>query len=325
MKALLCRSFGPITQLQVEAVDSPPLSADQVRISVKAAGINFPDALVVQGQYQLKPAVPFSPGSEFAGIVSEVGTAVDDFAPGDRVFGLTSFGAYAEEVVTPASRLHRMSEQLTFEEAAVISMAYGSSMHALFDRGRLQRGETLVVLGATGGVGLAAVELGHLAGARVLAVDQGDERLRLATDKGATAVFNTSSGGLREAVDRFTEGQGADVILDTVGGELGENAVRCLAWRGRLLVFGFASGTIPRIQSNLLLLKSADALGVFWGESQRRGTTHDKDNFKKLLTWHTEGKITPHISRRFPLAEGVAALTALVNREIVGKAVITMD
>lgn len=325
MKALLCREFGPVDHLILSEIAPPALQAGEVRVAVKAAGLNFPDGLVVQGTYQLRPTLPFAPGSEFSGIVLETASNVTDFRPGDRVFGLTSFGAFAEEVVVPAARLNRMDDSIGFREAAVLSMAYGAAMYALFDRGELQPGQRVLILGATGGVGLAAVELAALAGAQVLAVDGDDDRLREATAKGAAAVWNYHGGSLREAVAAFTGGQGFDLILDPVGGKLGEEAVRCLGWNGRLLVFGFASGDIPQIATNLLLLKGAQLVGVFWGESQRRGDNNDRANFARLLQWVSQGKVRPHISRAFPLAQGAAAIQALLDRDIMGKAVILMD
>lgn len=324
MRALLCRAFGPVETLELGEVDPPALCPGQVRVRVRAAGLNFPDGLVVQGKYQLRPALPFAPGSEFAGDVIEAASDVEGFSVGDRVFGLTSFGAFAEQVVVPAAKLHAMTPAIDYEEAAILSMGYGAAMYGLFDRGRLKAGESVVILGATGGVGLAAVELAALAGARILAVDGDDARLEAARERGATMLYNYSAGSLKEAVKAFAP-EGADVILDPVGGSLGEDAVRCLGWKGRLLVFGFASGTIPHIATNLLLLKGAEALGVFWGESQRRADNNDGANFAQLLAWRAAGKLRPHIGRRFALRDGARAIAALLNREIVGKAVILID
>lgn len=322
MKALLCEEFGPVESLVLRDVPPPPMAPGHVRVAVKAAGLNFPDGLVVQGKYQLRPPLPFSPGSEFSGVVTEVADDVREFAPGDRVFGLTSFGAFAEQTVVPAARLNRMADGIGFREAAVLAMAYGAAMYALFDRGGLRSGQKLLILGATGGVGLAAVELANLTGARVLAVDGDDGRLREAQAKGADAVWNYHAGSLRDAARDFAGPDGFDLVLDPVGGPLGEEAVRCLGWKGRLLVFGFASGSIPSIATNLLLLKGAEAIGVFWGESQRRADNNDRENFRRLLAWHAEGRLKPHIGRVFPLQEGAAAIQALMRREILGKAVI---
>lgn len=321
MKALLCREFGRIKDLEIEEVPEPVLGRGQVRVEVRAAGLNFPDALVVQGKYQLKPPLPFSPGSEFAGVVVDVAEDVQGFAAGDRVFGLTSFGAFAEQLVVDAERLKRMSEAIGFAEAAVLSMGYGAAIYALFERGRIASGESVMILGATGGAGLAAVELAKLAGARVLAVDGDDERLSHARVRGADAVFNYRSGGLRDAAKGFAE-NGVDLVLDPVGGDLGLEAVRCLGWKGRLLVFGFASGDIQQIPANLILLKGAELIGVFWGESQRRRDNRDDAHFAQILEWHAAGKLRPHIGRRFPFAQGAAALAALARGEITGKAVL---
>lgn len=322
MKALVCREFGPVETLEISEMPEPPLAAGSVRVKVRSAGINFPDGLVVQGKYQLKPALPFSPGSEFSGTVIEAADGVQGFAPGDRVFGLTSFGAFAEQLVVPAERLNHMHSSVSFETAAVLSMAYGAAMYALMERGRLVAGERVMILGATGGVGLAAVELAANAGAHVLAVDGDDLRLKEAEAKGAKAVFNYETGELREAAKDFAGTDGFDLILDPVGGALGETAVRCLAWKGRLLVFGFASGDIPRIATNLLLLKGAEAIGVFWGESQRRNDNRDIENFRLLQDWLVAGKLSPHIGGHFPLEDGATAIQALMDRKIAGKAVI---
>ncbi|SCW81188.1 NADPH2:quinone reductase [Sphingobium faniae] len=322
MKTLLCKTFGPVDNLVLEEVERPPLHAGEVRVAVRAAGLNFPDGLVVQGLYQIRPHLPFAPGSEFAGVVLEVGAGVNGFAPGDRVFGLTSFGAFAEQVVAPAWRLNRMHDDIGFDSAAILSMAYGAAMYALFDRGGLQTGEAVVILGATGGVGLAAVELAAIAGARVLAVDGDDERLAHARARGAEAVFNYRTGALKTAVAAFTEDKGAALILDPVGGTLGEEAVRSLGWKGRLLVFGFASGTIPRIETNRLMLKGASLVGVFWGESQRRSDNNDASNFDRLQNWYVEGRIQPHIGARYPLDRGAEAIQALLDGRIAGKGVI---
>lgn len=325
MKALLCRAFGPIESLVVEDLASPSVGPSQVRVRVCAAGVNFPDALVVQGKYQSKPALPFAPGSEFAGVVEEIGQGVCEFAVGDRVFGLANFGAFAEEVVADCDKLHRMSGGIDFVEAAAFCMAYGAAAHALIDRAQLREGETLVVLGAAGGVGLAAIEIAKIIGARVLAVDLNDERLEAATSKGADAVCPQAGEALREQINALSSRKGADVILDTVGGELGETALRSLAWQGRYLVFGFASGVIPKLQANLLLLKAAQAMGVFWGEFQRRKLDRDRENFETLLQWRAAGKLRPHVSRTFTLEQGAQALAALERREIVGKAVIVIS
>lgn len=322
MKALLCREFGPVQNLTLCEVAAPPLGAGEVRVAVKAAGLNFPDGLVVQGKYQLRPELPFAPGSEFSGIVLEAASDVAYFKAGDRVFGLTSFGAFAEEVVVPATRLNLMDNSIGFREAAVLSMAYGAAMYALFDRGRIKPGQRVLILGATGGVGLAAVELAALSGAHVLAVDGDDGRLREAAAKGAEGVWNHNEGSLRDAAAEFSGKQGFDLILDPVGGSLGEEAVRCLGWGGKLLVFGFASGDIPKVPTNLILLKGAELVGVFWGESQRRGDNEDRANFARLLAWRSEGKIAPYIGRTFPLSEGKTAIQSLLDREITGKAVI---
>lgn len=325
MKALLCTQFGSIEDLALIEVEPPPLGDGQVRISVKAAGLNYPDGLVVEGKYQLKPPLPFSPGSEFAGVILEVADDVDEYHVGERVFGLTSFGAFAEELVIPIERLQRMDNNIDFATASVLSMAYGAAMYALFDRGELQQGQNILILGATGGVGLAAIELAALKGARIMAVDGDDNRLIEASRKGADKVWNYRSGPIHKAAKEFCGDDGFDVILDPVGGEIGEQAIRALGWRGRYLVFGFASGDIPMLKANLLLLKGAEARGVFWGESQRRHDNNDKANFKQLLSWHKHKKIRPHIGKTFPLKDTPKAMRALIDGKIVGKALIKVD
>jgi NADPH2:quinone reductase len=322
MKALVCHQFGPIDGLLVEDWPSRRLQPGEVRIAVKAAGINFPDALVVQGKYQLKPPLPFVPGSEFAGIVIETSPDVVRIKPGNRVFGLTSFGAFAEELIVQEERVNRMSDTISFRDAAVLSMAYGASMYALVDRGRLQCAESVLVLGATGGLGLAAVELAHLMGARVFAVDGHDGRLSHAKAKGADTIFNFRSGALRDAARAFAGERGFDLVFDPVGGPLSEEAIRCLGWKGRALIIGFASGEIPKIAANHVLLKSADVLGVFWGESQRRHDNNDERNFIRLLEWYEQGKIHPHIGQAFPLERGAEAIANLFAGKVTGKALI---
>lgn len=325
MKAIVCRTFTSLDDLELAEIAAPVLLPGHVRIRVKAAGLNFPDTLVVQGKYQIKPDLPFVPGSEFAGTVAEAAEDVDAFAPGARVFGLCPFGALAEEIVVPAERLQPMDDRLNFAMAAILPMAYGAAMHALFDRGEIQEGQTLMILGATGGVGLAAVEIAALAGAQVLAVDGDDLRLDLARDRGARAVWNYQQGSLREAARAFAGDDGFDLILDPVGGALGEEAVRCLAWGGRLLVFGFASGAIPAIRTNLLLLKGAEARGVFWGEAQRRRTAHDATNFRRLMAWWREGRIRPQIGATYPLSRGIEALRGLAEGRHPGKIAVLAE
>lgn len=317
MKALVCRAFGAVA---VETRPDPTPQSGEVRVRVQAAGINFPDALMIEGKYQGNPDPPFVPGSEIAGFVEA--SRDEEFKPGDRVFGLTSLNGFAQRVCVPARRLQHAPPAMTFEQAAAFPLAYGAAAHALFDRARLKVNETVLILGAGGGVGLAATEIAKRAGARVLAVDLDQARAETAKARGADAA--APAGDLRGAADAFSNG-GVDVILDAVGGELGETAVRMLAWRGRYLVFGFASGAVPKIRSNLLLLKGAEAIGVYWGAFQKRGEDNDAANFKTLLGWWAEGALKPSPAHIFRLEEAADAMKAMLRHELSGKAVIAMD
>lgn len=322
MRALMCHEFGPPETLRLETVPALPLPPDGVRVAVKAAGVNFPDTLIIQGKYQVKPPFPFAPGGELAGVVLECGPEARRFRPGQRVVGVTLHGAFADEIVATEDRLRVLPDGIDFTVGAAFSMTYGTSLHALAQRGRLQPGETLLVLGASGGVGLAAVEIGKLMGARVLAAGGDDAKLEVARAHGADAVTNYAREGLRDAVRAFAGGGGVDVIYDAVGGDLGEQAVRCLAWKGRLLVVGFAAGRIPSYPANLLLLKGAEAVGVFWGDFRRREPEAEDANFERLFAWLAAGKLRPHIAQTYTLDRASEALEALMQRRAVGKLVV---
>jgi NADPH:quinone reductase len=306
----------------VEEVEEPAPQAGEIIIQVKAVGLNFFDTLIIVGKYQYRPAPPFSPGAEVSGIVSSVGDGVSEFAKGDRVMAFTGWGGARELVAVNAARAVAMPDNAAFETAAAMQVTYGTSFYALKDRAALRAGETLAVLGAAGGTGQAAVELGKLMGARVIAVASSDEKLEFCKSLGADHVVNSTSEDVRERIKALTQGRGADVIYDPVGGNLSESAFRAIAWGGRYLVIGFASGEIARLPLNLPLLKGAAAVGVFWGEHLEREPEQYKDNMKRLVRWLADGSIRPRIHRAFPLEEAAAAFAAIARREIKGKAVL---
>ncbi len=322
MKALLCRAFGPIETLRVEEVPSPVPGAGKVLIDVKAAAINFPDALVVQGLYQAKPELPFSPGSELAGVVLAVGEGVTRVKAGDRVIASVPCGAFAEECVADAAQVMPLLPGMDFDLGAAFVLTYGTSLHALQTIGKLQTGETLLVLGAAGGVGIAAIEIAKAMGARVIAAASSAEKLALCRQVGADETINYAEEDLRKRVDALTGGKGADMVYDPVGGAYAEAALRATAWRGRYLVIGFAAGDIPKIPLNLALLKERAILGVFWGDSVRRDPASHFVNMKQLAAWFAKGKVRPVISERIPLAEAGAAIKRLASRQGMGKLVV---
>ncbi|MEX5502983.1 NADPH:quinone oxidoreductase family protein [Pseudomonas putida] len=324
MKAVLCKTLGPARDLVLENVASPLPKKNEILLDVQAAGVNFPDTLIIEGKYQFQPPLPFSPGGEAAGVVAAVGEKAGAFKVGDRVMALTGWGAFAEQVAVPFYNVMPIPASMDYTTAAAFGMTYGTSMHALRQRGHLQAGETLLVLGASGGVGLAAVEIGKAMGARVIAAASSAEKLAVAKAAGADELIDYSQGSLREEIKRLTGGQGVDVIYDPVGGELFEQAVRGLAWNGRLLVVGFASGSIPQLATNLVLLKGAAVLGVFWGAFAQRQPEDNAANFKQLFAWHADGKLKPLVSQTYPLAEAGAAIEKLGQRQAVGKLVVLM-
>jgi NADPH2:quinone reductase len=324
MKAVLCKQYGPPESLTFEELPSPRPGPGEAVVSVKAASVNFPDVLIIQNKYQFKPPLPFSPGSELAGVVKEVGAGVSAFKPGDKVIAFTTYGAFAEEVKTEASRLIALPEGMDFATGAAFLLTYGTSDHALRDRGALQADETLLVLGAAGGVGLAAIEIGKALGARVIACASSGEKLAVCREHGADATINYTAEDLRERVKQLTDGRGVDVIYDAVGGPYTEPAFRSIAWRGRLLVVGFAAGDIPRLPLNLALLKGAAVVGVFWGDFARREPERFAESVRQLGRWYHEGKLRPHVSRTFPLAQAAEALKLMAARQVKGKVVLTV-
>ncbi|MGB1950425.1 MAG: NADPH:quinone oxidoreductase family protein [Marinobacter sp.] len=322
MKAILCKEYGPAEKLVIEDIDSPVVKGYGVKIRVKAAGLNFPDTLIIENKYQLKPALPFSPGGEMAGEVLEVGEKVTRFKPGDRVAGLTGYGAFAEEIVAPEQNLLPIPEAMPDEKAAAFSMVYGTSYYALKQRANIQPGETLLVLGASGGVGLATVELGKAMGAHVIAAASSAEKLAVAKAAGADDLINYTEEPLKEAVKKLTKSKGVDVVYDPVGGEFTEQALRAMAWNGRHLIIGFAAGDIPKIPANLTLLKGCSVVGVFWGSFTQREPQTSAQNMMELMKLYADGKIDPKISEVFEFEDYAKALGALTERRATGKVVL---
>jgi NADPH2:quinone reductase len=324
MRALLCKAYGTPGDLTLESVPSPEPANGEVLVTVKAAGVNFPDVLMIQDKYQHRQALPFSPGYEIAGVVKKLGTGVTGIEPGDAGVAMLRSGGFADEVRVPAERFWRIPSDIDFVEAAAFPLAYGTSYHALKDRGRLQPGETLLVLGAAGGVGLAAVQLGKLMGARVIACASSLEKLALCKREGADELINYREDNLREAVRRLTQGQGVDVILDPVGGEYAEPAIRSMAWFGRYLVVGFTSGNISRIPMNLPLLKGCSLVGVAWDTYSRRDPVGGRKNIAELIAWISSKQLRPAVTARYSLDQARQALDDVMQRKVQGKAVIVM-
>lgn len=322
MKAIVCEQWGLPDTLSVQEIADPQPGPGQVLIEVQAAGVNFPDVLIVQGKYQFKPSLPFTPGSELAGIVRAVADDVTTFKPGDQVIAFTPTGAFGQQIALPVQALIPMPPGLDFATAAAITLTYGTSHHAVVDRAALKAGETMLILGAAGGVGLAAIEIGKALGARVIAAASSDEKLAVCTAHGADAVINYCREDLREAIKNLTDGKGPDVIVDPVGGEYAEPAFRSIGWRGRYLVIGFANGEIPRLPLNLPLLKGASLVGVFWGEFVKREPKASLAAMRQLMEWLQEGKIRPRISGRYALADTARALNDMAARKVTGKVVI---
>ena len=321
-RAVSCTAWGTPDQLTVANIAVREPQAGEVRIRVLAAGVNFPDALIVQGKYQLQPPFPFTPGAEVAGEVISVGEGVRQLKTGDRVVAFCGVGGFAEEVIASAAVTMPMPPRLDAKVAAVFTLAYGTSWHAVRDRAALRAGETMLVLGAAGGVGLAAVEIGKALGARVIAAASSDAKLNICKQHGADAVINYETEDLREALKRITEGRGPDVIFDPVGGQYAEPAFRSIAWRGRYLVIGFAAGPIPALPWNLPLLKGASIMGVFWGEFAKREPKANLGGIMEMMGWMAEGKIRPLISHTYSLDEASQALNDLLARRATGKLVI---
>lgn len=332
MKALLSEAVGGPETLVVKEIDPPEPADDEVRIRVRACGVNYPDSLIIEDKYQFKPPRPFSPGGEVAGEIDAVGASVTDLKPGDPVIGLVGHGGMAEQVVTKAFKCAPMPKNMPFVDAAAFIFTYGTSYHALKQRADLQAGETLLILGAAGGVGLAAVELGKAMGARVIAAVSSEEKLAIAKQHGADDGFVYPTGQFEDKAEKkalaaqFKEvcgKNGADVIYDAVGGAYAEASLRAIAWKGRFLVVGFPAG-IPSIPLNLALLKGCQIVGVFWGAFTERETAENLINNQELIQFYLDKKISPYVSKQYPLEEASAAITALANRQAIGKLVVTL-
>jgi NADPH2:quinone reductase len=322
-KAVICRELGPPEKLRLESFVSAPVAQGQVRVAIHAAGINFPDILMAAGEYQLKPELPFTPGMEAAGEVVEVGSDVNGIAVGDKVIVKMRYGAYADEAVVAPTQLTPSPSTFDYAEGATFLAGHGTAYHALIDRGELRPGEVLLVHGAGGGVGLAAVEIGKLLGATVIAAASSEEKLRVAQARGADHVVLHTREPFRDAVKRITDGRGADVVFDPVGGETLENSLRCIAWGARILVIGFTGG-IGLARTNLLLIKGASVLGVRAGEAARRNPALGEVRLKTLLAWAEAGKIRPNVSHRLPLEDYAQAMRLLIDRKAIGRVALMM-
>ena len=322
MRSVICENFGPPENLVVKKLDPLKPKKGQVRIAVEACGVNFPDTLIIKNKYQFKPDLPFSPGGEVTGIIDMLGSNVTGFKLGDSVMAMTLSGGFSEQILVNADALIRRPKEMDGDTAAGFTMTYGTSMYALNQRGQLKKGETLLVLGAGGGVGLAAVEIGAAMGAKVLAAASSEEKLKAAKEAGASHTINYSTHNLREELKKIVGEHGVDVVYDPAGGELFEAALRSTAWKGRVLVVGFASGQIPKISVNLALLKGCSIVGVFWGAFRLKETAEDNSNFETLFSWYKEGKINPLISHSYCLEDAAIALRRLMNREAIGKIIL---
>ena len=322
MKALLCNEFGPAQNLKVEETAIPTPGPNEVCIKVRASGVNFPDILIVEGKYQFKPEFPFSPGAETAGEIYSLGENINNFKIGQKVIAMPGHGAFAEYCISPAKKLIPLNDNIDYDTASILPMVYGTTAHALIQRGKLKNGETLLVHGAAGGVGLAAVEIGKAMGANVIATASTDEKCQVAKEHGADHTINYSNGEFKETVKEMTDGKGADVIYDPVGGDIFDQSLRCIAWEGRLLVIGFTSGRIPSAPANLALLKSCDIVGVFWGAFVERTPNVNLENFQKIYEWIEQGYIKPRISMKVTLENVLDAMNSIAERKIIGKAIV---
>jgi NADPH2:quinone reductase len=322
MKAVFCTRYCKPDELEIGDLPDPVATEGQAVVRVRAAALNFFDTLIIAGKYQTKPAFPFSPAAEFAGEVESVGPGVTAVKPGDRVAGNIGYGAAREKIAVAADRLVRMPDGLDFERAAGVIVTYGTTLYALQDRAQLRAGETLAVLGAAGGVGLAAVEIGKLMGARVIACASSAEKLAFTRQHGADMAVNYAEEDLKDALRRVTDGRGPDVIYDPVGGSATEGALRAIAWGGRFLVVGFAAGEIPKLPLNLVLLKSCDVRGVFWGAWTERDPAGNRASLAQIMQWCAQGKLSAHVHEVFPLERIAEALRALSDRKAMGKVIL---
>lgn len=322
MKAVLCSRPGGPDDLTLSEIPEPIAGPGEAVVGVKAAALNFFDTLIIADKYQLKPPKPFSPAAEFAGVVESLGPGATEFKVGDRVLAYAGYGAARERVAIAAEKLVKIPDALDFDRAAGLCVTYGTTLHALKDRAALKSDETLAVLGASGGVGLAAIELGKLMGARVIACASSDEKIIFCKKHGADEGINYAAEDLKEALRRITQGRGADIIYDPVGGAYAEAALRSIAWEGRFLVVGFAAGEIPKLPLNLVLLKGCDVLGVFWGSFIERDKEGHRANTAQLVNWCAEGKLSSHVHAVYPLAETAKALKDIAARKVMGKVIL---
>lgn len=322
MKALLCTRYGTPDDLVFADIPDPAPAAGEAVVRIEAAALNFFDTLIIAGTYQTKPAFPFSPAAEFAGVIESLAPGVAGLKVGDRVVGMTGYGAAREKIAVAADKLVKIPHGLDADRAAGMSVTYGTTLHALKDRARLKAGETLAVLGASGGTGLAAIELGKIMGARVIACASSADKIAFCRHHGADEGIDYAADDLKDALRRLTDGRGADVVYDPVGGPYTEPALRSIAWEGRFLVVGFAAGDIPKLPLNLVLLKSCDVLGVFWGAWTARDPQGHRDNTAQLLSWAAEGRLSSHVHAVYSLAEGPAALKAIASRAVMGKVIL---
>lgn len=319
MKAIVCKSYGPPENLVLEDIDDPVASENETIVKVYSASLNFPDGLQIQGKYQFQPPMPFTPGSEVGGIITSVGAGLQGFSVGDRVMATPGIGGLAEQVAVKADGLRKIPDSMDFKTAAGFAMIYTTSYYALKQRAQLKPDETLLVLGASGGVGLAAVELGKVMGARVIAAASSDEKLEFVNRLHPDALLNYSDGEFKERVKDLTKGRGADVIYDPVGGDLFDQSCRCINWNGRLLVIGFASGRIPEYKANLALLKGASMVGVFLGRFRKEEPEEYENNFAELLQMYDEGKLKPIVTESFAMSDFVDAFNVFTERKVMGK------
>jgi len=322
MKAVLCRKFCSPDELELADLPEPQAGAGEAVVRIKAAALNFFDTLIIAGKYQHKPPFPFSPAAEFSGVVESVGSGVTDLAPGDRVMGNIGWGAAREAVAVPADILVKVPDGLDFDRAAGLTVTYGTTLYALRVRAELAPGETLAVLGASGGTGLATVEIGKVMGARVIACASSDEKLQFARKHGAAETVNYASEDLRAALKRLGGEHGIDVVYDPVGGPYAEPAVRSMAWNGRYLVIGFAAGEIPKLPLNLVLLKNCDIRGVAWGAWVQRAPGKQRELMHDIVNWAAQGKLSAHVHATYPLADIASALRAIADRKVMGKIVL---
>lgn len=326
MKALVCQKYGKINEnLKFEETSIPAISPQQILIKVAACGINFPDLLMIEDKYQVKPGLPFIPGGEVSGVIVDLGSEVKSFLPGQRVVALCGWGGFAEYIAIDYDRVYIIPEEIDLKDAAAFAYNYSTAFYALNQRGNLKAGETILILGAAGGVGLAAVNLAKVMGARVIAAASNSEKLDICKKQGADFLINYSSDNLKEKINEYTENKGVDLVFDVVGGEIAEKAFRCLCWQGRYLVVGFASGIIPVMPLNLPLLKGASLTGVIWSNFSRKEPEENRKNFSQILDWFQKGKIKPEIFKEYTLQNAVSGLQDLKNRKVIGKSIVLID